>query len=326
MTRSDCIQTLLQRYERRREQNEVEQQRRIDEAERLSPRLTELRLENSRLPLETMRKIFALTDPDQKRQAAEEMKLKGQQNNAKIRAELKKLGLPEDYLQLHYHCPLCRDSGKIGDPPHTRFCDCFEAELHTLLSEDGSMADSTQQCFETFDASRFPEKDGQRKQIQDVRRVCEKYADSFPNTDFRNILLTGSGGLGKTFLLNCVWARVLARRKTAVRLTAFRMFEIMRRAHMDPSASGEFDMLIETPLLLIDDLGSEPMMRNITIEYLFSLLNERMAAGRHTFVATNLDPLQLQQHYGERVASRLLDRSCCAAMRLTGSDLRHIKN
>ena len=34
-------------------------------------------------------------------------------------------------------------------------------------------------------------------------------------------------------------------------------------------------------LLIIDDLGTEPMMRNITVEYLFTLLNERNAAKRH---------------------------------------------
>ena len=58
------------------------------------------------------------------------------------------------------------------------------------------------------------------------------------------------------------------------------------------------------------------------LEYLFTLLNERMAGRRHTVVATNLTPVQLQERYGERVASRLLDRSLCAAIQLKGKDLR----
>ena len=64
------------------------------------------------------------------------------------------------------------------------------------------------------------------------------------------------------------------------------------------------------------------MMRNVTVEYLFTLLNERMAARLHTVIATNLSPMQIKETYGERVASRLLDRSRCAAMMLTGKDLR----
>ena len=80
--------------------------------------------------------------------------------------------------------------------------------------------------------------------------------------------------------------------------------------------------LVEAPLLLIDDLGAEPMMQNITVEYLFMLLNERMTAKRHTVIATNLSPTQLQERYGERVMSRILDRSRGVALMLTGKDVR----
>ena len=76
------------------------------------------------------------------------------------------------------------------------------------------------------------------------------------------------------------------------------------------------------PLLLIDDLGTEPMMRNITVEYLFTLLNERIAAKRHTVIATNLSPVQLQERYGERVMSRILDRSRGVALKFVGRDVR----
>ena len=156
-----------------------------------------------------------------------------------------------------------------------------------------------------------------------ARRICEDYANQFPESSFRNLLLTGAGGLGKTFLLNCNYARVMDRGLSAVRITAFRMFEAMRQQHVgnDDQFDG-FTSLIDAPLLLIDDLGTEPMMRNITVEYLFTLLNERAAARRHTVVATNLTPVQLQERYGERVSSRLLDRSACGAILLKGKDLR----
>ena len=53
-------------------------------------------------------------------------------------------------------------------------------------------------------------------------------------------------------------------------------------------------------------------------------VNERNAAKRHTVVATNLTPVQLNERYGERVASRLLDRSVCGAVQLKGKDLRKL--
>ena len=47
--------------------------------------------------------------------------------------------------------------------------------------------------------------------------------------------------------------------------------------------------LQETGLLMIDDLGTEPVTQNVTVEYLFDLLNRRIEAGRHTVIATNVD-------------------------------------
>ncbi len=38
-----------------------------------------------------------------------------------------------------------------------------------------------------------------------------------------NLLLYGPGGVGKTFLLNCVFARLLERGFSGVRITAYRM-------------------------------------------------------------------------------------------------------
>ena len=49
---------------------------------------------------------------------------------------------------------------------------------------------------------------------------------------------------------------------------------------------------------------------------------QRAAAKRHTVIATNLTATQLQERYGERVSSRLLDRSVCGVVQFRGKDLR----
>ena len=322
MTRADCIRELLGEYQAQRSLNEKEQDMRVAEACKADPEILRLREENASLALDTMRSIMMLDSVEARREAAEKMKQRGLFNNQQIRGRLKKAGFPEDYLNIRYRCDICRDTGYVGEAP-SRFCECFESRLRMKQYEDGSMADARQQSFETFDESRIPEENGQREQLNLVRRACEDYADSYPNTRFKNIVLTGAGGLGKTFLLNCIFERVVARGFSAVRITAFRLFEAMRKQHFGSSDGDmDFDRLVEAPMLLIDDLGTEPMMRNITVEYLFTLLNERNAAGRHTVIATNLSPVQIRETYGERVASRLLDRSRCAAMMLEGKDLR----
>ena len=333
MTRAECVRELQGEYQAQRVQNEQEQNERIAEAVRLDPEIERLRAENRDLALNTMRQIVALTDVAERRDCAERMRQRGLFNNSEIRRRLKAVGLPEDHLELKYRCAACQDTGYVGEAP-SRFCDCFEARLSRMLHEDGTMAGMEEQCFARFDAGIFSEEDGQRKHIMGVRRACEDYADSFPNTKYKNIVLQGSVGQGKTFLLNCIYERVVSRGFPAIRITAFHMLEAMKRQHFSDSigdkmqplsetlGSETFMELIETPLLLIDDLGTEPKLRNITVEYLFLLLNERMARSRHTVIATNLNPVQLKERYGERVASRIADRTRGVTMQLIGKDVR----
>ena len=324
MTRSEHIRALLEEYAQQRARDEADQQARLAQACALRPEIARLREESAELAFGAMRSILSQESAEDRIEAAQQMKRRGKAINARIRALLVDAGLGEDALEMRWRCPVCRDTGYVGDAP-ARFCDCFEARLRLRQYEDGSMAGTNEENFERFDVSLFPETDGQRTFMIAARNMCESFANDYPNTRFMGILLTGTGGLGKTFLLNCVFARVIQRGFSAVRITAFRMFEAMRRQHVgnDENYNG-FSELIEAPLLLIDDLGTEPMMRNITVEYLFTLLNERFAARRHTVIATNLAPVQLKERYGERVASRLLDRGLIATVQLKGRDLRSL--
>ena len=324
MTRSEHIKALLEEYARQQAEDQQALDARVAEVCAAHPEIARLRQESADLALSAIRGILSGQTPEDRQALANDMKARGRAIHGEIQARLKAAGLPADALSMRYRCAKCRDTGYVGEAP-ARFCDCFEARLRLRQHEDGSMAGVDAQNFGTFDAARIPEADGQRAQLLLARKLCEQYADTFPDTKYLNILLSGAGGLGKTFLLNCVFERVIARGHSAVRVTAFRMFEAMRRQHVGNDSDYDgFAALIEAPLLLIDDLGTEPMMRNITVEYLFTLLNERMAAKRHTFVASNLTPAQLQERYGERVASRLLDRASCAAVQLKGKDLRQL--
>ena len=97
----------------------------------------------------------------------------------------------------------------------------------------------------------------------------------------------------------------------------------MRGCHFsDGEKRQEFDQLIKCDMLIIDDLGTEPIMQNITREYLFTLLNERLTQRRHTVIATNLGIPELLNRYGERVFSRLFDTMNVSVTQLKGKDLR----
>ena len=75
-------------------------------------------------------------------------------------------------------------------------------------------------------------------------------------------------------------------------------------------------------MLMLDDLGSEPLMQNITVEQLFHLVNERQRRGLSTVISTNLTLPELKDRYTERIVSRLNDPKNCQIIVLEGRDLR----
>lgn len=321
MTRADIIRELQAVYAERQAKNRLDAEARIARACALDPEIAALRANSVVIATDALREMRAAVSDSEIRATADKMRRRGLAGNAEIRRRLAALNLPMDYLAERYACAKCRDTGYTDDMP-AKFCECFELALRERIFEDGTMAGVREQNFDAFDDYIAPE-GKQREDLLRARYVCEKYADDYPDTYRDNILLTGPGGVGKTFLANCIYARVVERGYSAARITAYRMFEMMRRQHIgnNPDESG-FSELLDAPLLVIDDLGSEPMMKNITVEYLFTLLNERNAARKHTIIATNLTVQQLKERYGERVSSRITDASRCTGIRLAGKDLR----
>ena len=59
-------------------------------------------------------------------------------------------------------------------------------------------------------------------------------------------------------------------------------------------APDAFDEMLEAPALILDDLGSEPLLQNVTIEQLFNLINERQRRNLPTVISTNLNQEELR--------------------------------
>ena len=73
---------------------------------------------------------------------------------------------------------------------------------------------------------------------------------------------------------------------------------------------------------MIDDLGTEPLMENITITQLFNLINERQRLNLGTVFSTNLPDNEIRRIYNERIYTRLMDRQHCEFLTFLGKDIR----
>lgn len=236
-----------------------------------------------------------------------------------LRAEKERLlqeaGYPPDYLEMHYACPDCRDTGYVG----RKKCRCFQKEEIRLLYSSSRLEDIlAKENFSTLSMDVYDEE--QRAAMPAVLNVCRDFVDTFPDA-FKNLHFYGPVGTGKTFLSNCIAKELLDRGYSVIYFTAFRFFEQFSGfGNGEPGGRAAYqEPLLESDLLILDDIGTE-LANTFTVSRLFQILNERALRRRSTILSTNLSPKDFRDIYSERVFSRIT--SSYTLVKFIGSDIR----
>ena len=297
---------LKQYYSSLREKNRLLLEKRTEECEQLNPRFRSLASERGLV----MQQLAAgkLTS------AAAKARI------GAIRADRERLltlhGLPGNYLEPIYTCPMCKDTGTVGEL-NTRLCACALKKMQEQQRAGSRIND--RETFARFDGSLY-QNDEQKKQAYGMLRFSERYVASLPAPEKPNLLILGQSGLGKSFFGNAIAAAAIEKGLVTVKATAYQCI----RSVLDGIDRREETITpyLNAQLLVLDDLGTEPMVPNVTIETFFRLLNERGAAALPTVLISNLDREELFERYGERVASRMLDGALTAVVLLRGDNLR----
>ena len=317
--REDLLNELEAEYEQIRSANEQEEARRREKIRLENPGIYALVQEREELVFGTLRDIL---NGEAK---TEDLPERMEKLSAEIRDKLVAEGYPADYLAPVYRCPLCKDTGRTGELIKEP-CSCLKKAYQKKLRESIGLSSAKKESFETFDLTVYPDEKipgqdfTQREIMKMYRVICEKWANEYPDSVYRDLVLTGSTGLGKTFLLRAMAERLIERDVNVLIISAYRMLEILRKSYFENDEGAE--ELLEAEVLMIDDLGSEPLMQNVTVEQLFYLLNERQSRNLSTVISTNLDMAKLCERYTERIASRLRDNRTCKVMNLLGKDIR----
>jgi len=319
--REDLLNELMAEYEVQRARNEREEADRRERIRREYPEIEKKVSEREGLIFGTIHRIL---DGEAK---AEDLTAKMEELNGTIGKMLREAGLSEDYLAPVYRCAQCRDTGYTGELIREP-CECLKKAYQAKIREKIGLGITRTQTFESFDIEYIPNeiigKSGltQRDFSLHARNECENWADLYPNVQKRDILLSGGSGLGKTFLMNAMTERLIERGINVLMVSAYTFLQTARKSYFD--AENGIKDLLEVPVLMLDDLGSEPLMQNITVEQLFHLINERQNRGLSTIISTNLPIPNLRERYTERIVSRLTDKNNCIVLTLEGQDLRKV--
>lgn len=238
-----------------------------------------------------------------------------QQQNGKLIAEKQQLletnGYPADYLQPIYTCPLCKDTGRVGNA----YCSCFKQAAISLLYRQSTLDRILQtENFDHFDLSYYArENDGKHpftpyENMNNILNKTRSFIETF-DKEGGNLLFYGETGLGKTYLSNCIAKSLLDTQHTVLYQTAIHLFEdvcgdVIMKKNQNADSQETYRYLYSCDLLIIDDLGTEFTNSFVSSE-LYDILNTRMREGKSTVISTNLNLQELTERYSDRITTRI---------------------
>ncbi len=241
-------------------------------------------------------------------------------NSAKAEYEnlLKKYGYSDD-VKVSYKCEKCHDTGIVGD----KYCGCIKRDYIKALAIECDILNRARFAFE--DSNPSIASGEQKVALEKLYAAMEKYVDKYPDVKYPIILLSGGTGTGKSCLASAMARKsVLKYGRSALVLSAYELNQVFLKCHTSIVAERESILhdVMTVDMLVIDDLGTEPMLKNVTVEYLQVLIEERSRSKLSTVVTTNLEMIDIKNRYGERIFSRLSDKTYSLAKRIPGKDLR----
>lgn len=224
-------------------------------------------------------------------------------------------GITAADLEPPFTCPACQDRGFLDG----KTCTCRQAVLNQLVYEQLCDVSPARECsFENFDLGYYDE--GFRPTMSKVVDSCQRYVRDF-GSESKNLLFTGSPGLGKTHLSLAIAEGVARSGRLVMYVSApHLMDELERGKFQKDEAALEFrEIIFSCDLLVIDDLGTE-MVTRYTQSEVYDLVNTRLNTSRPTIINTNLGLKEIEKTYTSRVFSRIA--GMYAVVQFKGRDIR----
>lgn len=304
-------------YEKRRAENDSQLEQRKAEISQKIPEFQEL---NQKIISTSMEHARILLNPQNSREKSQKELLEALHQELDNMKSLKlqlltDAGYPEDYLEPHYTCKTCRDTGYIDG----RKCSCFRRLEVELLYDASQISDLLKtNNFSHLSYDYYQGDDLERFQL--AVATCKNFINNF-DSDYHNLLFYGTVGTGKSFLSDCVAKELIDRGKFVIYFSATRLFEsISSKMYTKELVDQLLDGLYHSDLLIIDDLGTE-YATEFTRSHLFNIINERMCNRKAVIISTNFTTLDdIRSRYSDRIFSRVFKHY--EILKLTGTDIR----
>ncbi|WP_297522493.1 ATP-binding protein [uncultured Clostridium sp.] len=310
---------ILNSYEKTRELEKSKLSKRITEIRTKHPDIAELDTRISTLC--TKLAIIALKNSSNKAQEIDSLKNLVEDIRAQKFEALVANGYATDYLNLHYICKECKDTGYLG----VKKCSCYNRRYIEILLKDSEISELlTRNNFSNFTLAHYRankmdhEKISPKENMQMlVDNIQESYLENF-DTHERNLLFTGGPGTGKSFLSHCIAKELMDKGNFVIYRTSDELLTDLKDIKFNNNKNLE-SSIVNCDLLIIDDLGAE-QITEFSITELFTFLNKKLLKRKKMIISTNFTIESLKHNYDERIMSRLLGNF--NMMKFIGDDIR----
>ena len=249
--------------------------------------------------------------------------------NLSLQAERKALiadRFPPEYLDDGPLCPHCGGTGYVG----SAMCQCLLALCRQELKKELAVLSAGEHSFADFQLHYYSEQldpkygASPRSIMTRILALCRKYAAEF-SPESGNLLFNGSTGLGKTLLSACIAREVAEKGFSVAYESAPHLFSKLEKARFHPDLETEqaAAALENCDLLIVDDLGTE-LPGSFVTAALYTLVNDRLLAGKPMIISTNLNIDEIRQRYSPQIASRL--QGSFQLLPFVGEDIRILQN
>ncbi|MBQ6996836.1 MAG: ATP-binding protein [Oscillospiraceae bacterium] len=320
---ADVLKRAKDRLALEKADRESEYQRHLLEAYSRVPRLQEIDRQMQQTVLAAVQLVFAKgADVTRALEEAKQQNLALQQE----RAVLVSIHFEDGFLDDSPICSRCGGTGYVG----ATMCECLQELCRQEQKKELSLLSGSKETFAQFKLDYYSDQYDAKygASPRDIMKLtferCRRYANTFTENS-GNLMFIGGTGLGKTFLSACIAGVVADRGYSVMYETASRLFGKLELAKFSGSeeARAEAAKYTACDLLILDDLGTEMPGAFVTAA-LYSLLNERLLAGKPMVISTNLNVDELARRYSPQIASRVhgeFDR-----LTFVGDDIRVLKN
>ncbi len=319
---TEVVKRARERLAQAREDRESENRQHLAEAYARVPRIREIDMQLRRTMAQAAQAAF-LQGSD-----GRELLEQARQENLSLqreREELVRQYFEEGYLDDSPICRLCGGTGYVG----STMCECLTELCRQEQKKEISIL-AGKESFSQFRLDYYPDRidpmygASPRTIMERNFQTCRKYAMYF-GQNAGNLLFVGGTGLGKTFLSACI-ARTVADRGFSVAYeTSAHLFGNLEKARFNPTEDSrrEAEKYTACDLLILDDLGTEMPGQFVTAA-LYSLLNDRILAGKPMVISTNLNVEEMSRRYSPQIASRL--HGGFTRLTFVGEDIRVLRN